>query len=39
VPIAIENTTNISSNTTLCNSNQTLLQYLTNKVIPMFSGR
>jgi len=38
VPIAIENKTNTSLNTTLCNTNETLLQYLTNKVLPMFSG-
>jgi len=37
VPIALENTTNASLNTTLCNSNESLLQYLTNKVFPMFS--
>jgi len=33
VPIALENTT------TLCNTNESLLQYLTNKVFPMFSGK
>jgi len=37
VPIAVENTTNATLNTTLCNSNATLLQYLTSKVFPMFS--
>jgi len=37
VPIALENETNVSLNTTLCNSNESLLQYLTNKVFPMFS--
>jgi len=39
VPIAVENTTDINLNTTLCNSNEDLLQYLSSKVLPMFSGR